>query len=180
MAKQGDHSTSSTPGVSRRAALGLALAAGAASVPLAATAGTSSSTPAGALTRDRKRQYTALVEAVGSLPGTRVKHAESGRAADTLAKHYEAAPRSAQQLVDGALDSIGTDGSFSAMGSAERLAYLRKRLDDESTGSLRLARGSRVTEAIALATAPFDPRGFSWSLEAAELWIMTLRLYDPS
>jgi hypothetical protein len=161
---------------------GAALGTAAVSGSIAAAAGLSKA-PAPTLTPARRRLYRALVEAVGSRPGTIVEPARAGDVATELATRYAQAALELRAGVDAVLDSVErglVPGSFASMSVAGRTAHLRAQLTKRESGSgLNLSTPSLVAEAIALATAPFDPRGFTWTTSAADVWIRALTLYDP-
>jgi hypothetical protein len=142
-----------------------------------------SKAPAANLTPARQRLYGALVEAVGSRPGTIVDPARAGNVAGELATRYAQAALELRAGIDAVLDSVErglAPGSFASMSVAGRLAHLRAQLTKRESGlGLELATPSLVTEAIALAAAPFDPRGFTWSTAAADVWVRALKLYAP-
>jgi hypothetical protein len=159
---------------------GAALGAATVSGSVVATAGLSAP-GALELTPARKRLYAALVEAVGSTPGTLVDPSASQAVVKQLATLYGKGNLELQTRVDAALDSVehgSTPGAFASMSVAARVHHLRALLVQREPGlGLHLATASSVTEAIGLAAAPFDPRGFTWSLAAADLWVRAVKLF---
>jgi hypothetical protein len=164
-------------GLRRRTALErglwIALGVGAGSVSgVLATENRSGGSPK--LSPAQSRKYRALVETLGSLPGTRVNGRHAPKAARELGALYAKSSGEARAVVDAVLGSI--DASFTRMGTDQRLAYVAKRLDKPG-GSVAFAPGSGMLAALALAAAPFDERGFNWSIDTVELWVTTLRVW---
>jgi hypothetical protein len=129
-----------------------------------------------ALTVARLSTYEALVEAVGSSPGTLVDPTRAAWAADDLARRYPLAPRGVRRRVNTVLDWVEGDaatGTFSAATVPERLEHLLGRLQSTGAAGADAPPDWRATEAVALAAAPFDPRGWTWSATSVELWVKT-------
>lgn len=150
----------------------VAAGAAAVSVPLASTA-TSASAPSPTLTAERRRTYAALVQAVGSSPGTLVEATDARSATNALARHYRNASASTQLRINSILDELESDG-FSRKTTRARLSYLRKQLGREQSKGGELL-GTLVGEAVSLAAAPFNPSGFAWSAASAQTWLRVNR-----
>lgn len=135
-----------------------------------AVATTAVASEQGVLTSRRRSIYTALVEAVGSVPGTLVDASRSEQAARALASHYRQASPHTREEIDSTLDAIEEGravGSFSRSRVAERLALLRADLDSDDA--------RRTEAAVALAAAPFQGGGFRWDPRSATLWVRVVR-----
>jgi hypothetical protein len=129
------------------------------------------------LSAHRRLVYSALFEAVASSPGTIVEAGDASRATDLLAEEYASSPRQLRSRIDAALDAVEAGqprGAFAAAAPHDRLEHLRVALRAAAAGRDDMTNDSIVAEAIALAAAPLDPRGFHWSVRTVELWIRTL------
>jgi hypothetical protein len=129
------------------------------------------------LTAQRRELYRALIEAVASFPGTLADAADAERATAELAERYAAAPRALRRRIDAALDAVEAGlppGSFAAMDEPERVDHLRTSLEPASGSGQDAVTDAPAAHAVALAAAPFDPRGFHWSPRTVELWLRTV------
>lgn len=132
------------------------------------------------LSRDRRRTFGALVEAVGSFPGTRVDSGEGSAAGARLAQEYRRAGETERHHIDLVLDAIAaTTGAraFASVSVERRLVALRESLRNGATRACVAPASHRVREAVALAVAAFDPAGFRWDPSLADVWIRAQRLH---
>jgi hypothetical protein len=81
----------------------------------------------GGLTRRRRATYVAVVEAVGSVPGTGVDARRAGHAARLFERYYAAQADETRAYLATAFDAIeaSVDGGFSDARVARRVAMLR-------------------------------------------------------
>lgn len=120
----------------------------------------------GVLTPKRRRAYTSLVEAVGSVPGTLVDPSRAEQATRALAAYYQQASPHTRAEIDSTLDAIDQD---CPAGSSWRSVAERLRADLDSDDA------RRTEAAIALAAAPFQNGGFRWDPRGAALWVRVAR-----
>jgi hypothetical protein len=126
------------------------------------------------LSPQRRAVYKALVEAVGSSPGTLTDPSLASQAERILGQHYRRAPAEARRRIDETLDAIEAPherGRFSRQEPRSRLAYLRRALRDATCTGCNRAAAARVQDAVALAAAPFWRGGFRWDPALVDIWV---------
>jgi hypothetical protein len=158
-------------------ARGGVLAAGAGAVSLPFLEGTAAARSS-ALSGDRRKTYAALVETVGSAPGTLVRRSRGRQATARLAAKYRSASQTDRQHIDQTIDGIASTTApraFWAVGVERRLAAIRGALSGRGTAECGPSSAYRVRQGVALAAAAFD-RSFRWEPSLADLWIRAQRL----
>ena len=133
-------------------------------VPLAASAaaragGTTS------LSQARRARYQALAEALGTVPSFPGRPSDASDAAARFAEQYRTAGPPYRAYVDDALDALEDPtrpGSFAAGAVKERLAVVRRRLDEGARAARRGdLSGSGSAVAVQLVSASFFADGRS-------------------
>jgi hypothetical protein len=122
-----------------------------------------SSTPAPNLSPARRRDFRALVEALGASPRTLVDASRAGEVTAALAASYEARPARSRRELDALIDAIESGQGrprFASLPPEARLAQLAKRMRAPEARRGSPSATCLLSEAVGLAAAPFyPPRG---------------------